>query len=183
MKSVCAWCNTVLADGGASAESRPITHGMCLQCAQEFLADLAEPMRDFLDRLGVPVLVVDSGAVVRNANAQACELLGKDLAGIQDHRPGEVVECIHSSAPGGCGRQLHCQSCTIRKIVLETHATGRSFKRVPAYPDLQTCDGVKRTRVEISSELVNDLVLLRIHEIREAGDEEDAADSHGATLI
>ncbi|MCL4692646.1 MAG: hypothetical protein KJ060_09070 [Candidatus Hydrogenedentes bacterium] len=175
MKSVCAWCNTVLADGDAS-EPRPITHGICLQCAQGFLADLAEPMRDFLDRLGVPVLVIDSGAVVRNANAQACELLGKDLGGIQDHRPGDVVECIHSSEPGGCGRQLHCQSCTIRKIVLETHATGRSFNRVPAYPDLQTRDGIKRSRVEISSELVNDLVLLRIHEICEAGGEEIAAD-------
>lgn len=170
MKCVCAWCNTVLRDGDAHAVSRPVTHGICLRCAQEFLSDTAEPLREFLDRLGVPVLVVDAGPVVRTANAQARELLGKDLPEIEGHRPGVVIDCVHAGKPGGCGHQLHCQSCTIRRLVLETYATGKSFSRVQATPDLQSTNGIATTRIEISTEKAGGVVLLRLHDVREVDD-------------
>lgn len=176
MKSVCAWCKTLLSAGEATDDSRPVTHGICLSCAQKFLADLPQPLRDFLDGLGVPVLVVDGAVIVRTANARACELLDKDVHAVEDRRAGLVVECLHATKPGGCGEQLHCQSCTIRKTVLETYATGRSFHQIPAYPDLQNSDGIRRALIEISTERVGDLVLLRIHEIETGNIRDESTD-------
>ncbi len=167
MKTVCAWCKTVLGDE-CQGDAHPVTHGICLQCAQQFFSEVGEPLREFLDQLGVPVLVVDEDPVVQTANSQARELLGKDLHEIEQHRPGQAIDCIHASNPGGCGRQVHCQSCTIRQLVLETYATGEGFTRVPVFPDLQSGAGIRKTRVEISTEKAGNIVLLRLHEIREA---------------
>ena len=172
MKSVCAWCNADLGGGGEQLpENCPITHGVCLSCAQRFLAELAEPLRGFLDRLGVPVLLIDSSPEVRAANALAREMLGKDIAEIEGHRPGRVIECLHAYEPGGCGNQIHCKSCTIRRAILDTHATGKSLTRLRAFPDILSAnDGAKRLSIEISTEKVGDVVLLRVHEMTEAED-------------
>lgn len=168
-RRVCAWCSEELGGDASGAEDDcPVTHGVCLACAQRMLTDLAEPLRDFLDRLGVPVLLIDSSPEVRAANTLASEILGKDVSEIEGHRPGEVIECLHAHEPGGCGHQVHCKSCTIRKAILDTHETGKSLIRIRAYPDIQSpAEGAKRMSVEISTEKVGDVVLLRVHEVDE----------------
>jgi len=175
MKSICAWCKVVL-NGEAQEDTHPVTHGICLRCAQQLLSDLSKPLQEYLDRLGVPVLVLDNGPVVRTANSQARELLGKELPEIEGRRGGDVIECVHASRPGGCGQQADCQGCTIRRLVLETHATGKSFTRVAAYPERKTSEGVKSSRIEISTEKIGDVVLLRFHDIQEIS-HSDAAES------
>ncbi|MCC6486277.1 MAG: hypothetical protein IT364_02145 [Candidatus Hydrogenedentes bacterium] len=172
LRSVCAWCKVELAGSvDTDEDSCPITHGVCLPCAQRMLADVAEPLRDFLDRLGVPVLLIDSSPEVRAANALAREILGKDVSEIEGRRPGDVIECLHAYEPGGCGHQVHCKSCTIRRAVLDTYESGKSLIRIRALPDIQSPDdGSKRMCIEISTEKVGDVVLLRVHEFCEAGD-------------
>jgi len=117
---------------------------------------------EFLDRLGVPVLLVESEPRVLTGNKPARDLLGKGLGDIEGRRGGEVIECVHSYSPGGCGQDVHCKSCTIRNTVLETFKTGKSFTHVQAFPDIQFEQDIKTMSVEISTEKVADVVLLRI---------------------
>ena len=55
--------------------------------------------------------------------------------------------------------------------VLETFRTGRSFVRVPCFPDLQVGSEKKSMRFEISTEKMGGAVLLRIDDVR---DQEEA---------
>ena len=143
-----------------------VTHGLCGRCAREFMIEeLGEPLNEFLDRLGVPVVVVGPEFVIHTANKQACALIGKDLSEIQHGRPGEVIECANAGEPGGCGEQVHCTACTIRLKVLETFETGKSFEHVPAYPGVCLFEDVKRMSVEISTQKVGEMVFVTIENL------------------
>jgi len=168
MRRECAWCRQSLSpDEQAEEPNRPVTHGICTRCAQLLLARYPESLGSFLDRLPVPVLVIEDAARVFTANAAARFLLGKELPAIEGRRGGDVIECVHAGRPGGCGEQVHCKSCTIRNTVLQTFQTGESFMRVKAYPDIQVGHAVKTFTVEITTEKVGDVVLLQVDEFRE----------------
>jgi len=168
MKRVCAWCKKELGPAASgSDDDQAITHGICTSCSTGMLSALAVPLHEFLDSLGVPVLLMESEPSVLTGNTHARELLGKDLPEIEGRKGGEVIECVHSKKPGGCGKTEHCKSCTIRNTVLETFATGKSFVKVRAYPDIQVGEDVKTMSIEISTEKVGDYVLLRLDDLRE----------------
>jgi len=88
---------------------------------------------------------------------------------VEDRLAGEVVECVYSDFPGGCGRTEHCEACTIRNSLDETVGSGRSLKRVPAYQYIKTPDGIRRKTISISTEKKGSYVLLRIDDIDEGG--------------
>jgi len=169
MRRICAWCQTDLGEIESEANSEnTITHGICPACATRLCSENGEPFMDFLDRLGVPVLLVGPDVNVLTGNKPARDLLGKGLGNIEGRRGGEVIECVHASQPGGCGQTVHCKSCTIRNTVLETFETGKSFEHVQAFPDIQLGEDVKTMSLEISTEKVADVVLLRIDDFGDA---------------
>jgi PAS domain-containing protein len=167
MKVVCAWCRQELAtdDQIAGDPGSEISHGICPSCKDYFLSGKRPTMDQFLDRLTVPVLLVDPQGEILFANKHALELLGKDLGGVRGHRGGDAMECSHARLPGGCGRTEHCKACTIRNSVMETFNTERSLLRVPAYLNRLTDDGTVRIRFLISTQKVDDTVLLRIDQV------------------
>lgn len=167
MKSICAWCKTDLGKIKEDCETAGITHGICEKCMKLLLSENCRPMREFLDTLSIPIIMVEPGTKIRTANKFARELLGKDLSEIEDHLPGDVIECVHSKSPGGCGSDIHCKSCVIRNSVTETFATGKGFRDVPAYPDIETLSKVKSVGFKISTEKFGDFVLLRIDNVNE----------------
>ena len=167
MIRVCAWCQKELENNSAPEVDQPISHGICDACAARVLADPGETLIDFLDRLDAPILAILPDAKVFTANQKAQNLLGKGLEQIQNYRGGEVIECHHAHFGAGCGFEVHCQSCTIRKTVLETFATGQSRIKVPAYPDLQIGAEVKTMSLLISTWKFGNFVLLQIDDLRE----------------
>ncbi len=175
MRSVCAWCGVVLRASGNQADAaEPITHGICRACADALLADLTAPLDSSLERLAAPILVVDSDVTVIGANSQALAALAKPLEEVTGQRGGDVIGCQWSHQPGGCGRQVCCRTCAIRRTVSDTHSTGVARKAVPAYTDVVTPAGPRRLNLLISTEKLGDLVLLRIDELGLA-DEPDPA--------
>jgi len=168
MQHICAWCHADLGEiESASQSATDVSHGICSACADRIRAEMGEPLQEFLDRLEAPILLVESGPRVLTANKRARELLGKELSEIKGHRGGEVIECMYANLPGGCGEQLHCKACTIRNTVLETFETGNSFLHVKAFPDIQVGQDIKTLSLEISTEKVADVVLLRIDDYSE----------------
>ena len=164
MKRICAWCRVNLGNNPSSSDDL-ITHGICDTCAGHLISQMGTPLQKFLDGLGVPVLVVDGEGTVKTANANARETLGKELSAIEGYPGGNVIECVNASLPAGCGNTIHCKACTIRQTVMETYATGKGRSRVPAYPDIHTSSGPRRLSFQISTEKVQDVVLLRLDDI------------------
>jgi PAS domain-containing protein len=166
MKRVCAWCGKNLGTAFSDVHSDAlITHGICDECAFHLRAQVGMPLRDFLDGLGVPVLLLDSDGNVKTANKNVRQFLKKDLALIEGYKGGDVFECRHATLPGGCGKTAHCSGCAIRRTVMDTFRSGKSQQKVRAYLDRETPDGSQPLRLLISSERVQDVVLLRIDEI------------------
>jgi PAS domain-containing protein len=141
---------------------------MCGSCADGLCAGAGTPLRDFLDSLGPPVLLIGPEVRMRDANRAACGALGKELPEISGRCGGEVMNCVHAREPGGCGGTAHCESCVIRKTVLATFATGKACSGVSAFPDLEA-DGIARgMRMRFSTEKVGSCVMLMVHELVEA---------------
>lgn len=168
MKVVCCKCHKEIEQTHSEPSSENIiSHGFCEPCAEQFIyEELGKPLQDFLDSLEAPVLLIEPGPRVRTANRLACDLIGKSIREVQRHKGGEVIECVYSKTPDGCGSDVHCQSCTIRNTVLKTFETGISFDKVKAYPDIYIDEEIKSVCLEISTEKVGEMVLLRIDDLR-----------------
>ena len=164
MKVICAWCHQELKTAPSHTDdSGPkVSHGVCPSCKDYFLSGKRPSLDELLGRLAVPVLVVDSEGAIVLANQHALDVLEKDLDSVQGYKGGDVMECAYARLPGGCGKTEHCKACTIRNNVMETFSTGQGLYRVPAY--LNRWVGNEKIRIEflISTEKVDDTVLLRI---------------------
>ena len=168
MIRICAWCRKPLDDGSDSAAEAAsgITHGICLSCADEICLRLGKPLAIFLETIPAPVVVVDQDMVVKAANKKARKILGKELPRIEGFSGGKIFECIYCKLPGGCGQTTHCNGCTIRRAVAETHASGKALVRIRAYLTCQPGKGSRNKIVFlISTEKVGKLVFLRIDEV------------------
>ena len=155
LRKVCAWCNASLGTTLGDPEA-VVSHGICDHCREYFFgeAKIGETLQGFLDRFEAPILVVDRDNNVLTANRVACELLQKDLDEVRGFPGGEVMECAYARLPGGCGRTVHCDGCTIRNTVTATHGDGVSRHGVEGFQNLTGPEGVQRMRILISTEKV-----------------------------
>ena len=165
MKLVCAWCgNEIPRETGIEEEG--VSHGICEACRDYFFSSQGPPNFDcFLDKLAVPVIVVDDEVKIVAANNIACRQLGKRCSELNGISFGDAIECCYARLPGGCGRTVHCRSCTVRITVLDTFRTGQSHYEVPAYHDLSFYNKVRSISYLISTEKSGDYVYLKIHEV------------------
>ena len=165
IRRICFRCKIelgTLADPAKDEER--ISHGICRRCLEQLMSGKGETLDEYLDTLQVPIFVVNNDARLVTANKHALGLVEKSSNQVTGELGGEVFGCSHATQPGGCGEQVHCQSCTIRNSVEETFKTGTPSVRIPACQDLDTYEGPRKVRFVISTEKYGDVVLLRIDE-------------------
>jgi len=166
MKRICAWCRKELGTVDSQAGSdNVITHSICKSCKDNVLFQMGVELGVFLDSLKLPIVVVNRRGTIVTGNDQAKKLLRKGLPEIEGYKGGEVFECAYARLPEGCGNTMHCSGCAIRRTVMRTHETGRSFLRVPTTLNQNNSEHPKETKLLISTERLADLVLLRIDEM------------------
>lgn len=168
MKRVCGWCKIDLGPSVATINESgefPITHGICGDCTRKVLAFSAKPLRNFLDQFPKPVFLMDVAGRVVTGNSAAFSLLQKTPDLVEGELGGDAFDCNYAELPGGCGKTVHCKSCTIRMSITSTFESGKSAIRVPAYPDLHQLTGEDRIRYFITTERIGETVLLRIDEV------------------
>jgi len=161
MIRICAWCDKVIeiADG-----DNIVTHGICKSCIEYFTLT-PRSLQDLIEEIDKPILIINSEGRAQGANRAAVIAVDKNLEEIKNKLGGEIIECIHSKTPEGCGKTIHCTGCAIRKSVMETLQTGKSMKGIVAYQQTQDKDKkIKTTMFKISTEKVGDSVLLQIDE-------------------
>ncbi len=163
MIRICAWCKANL-DPAQKSQDGPITHGICDACMEMVLAG-PQSMNEFLDSLETPILMVNSNGETMYANRVACDFLGKTNESLNGVLGGDVMQCIHSRAPGGCGGTVHCKSCEVRNSVTHTYETGEACVRVPAHMDIIDSNATMEIRFFVSTEKAGETVLLQIEEI------------------
>ncbi|OGS41738.1 MAG: hypothetical protein A2506_09280 [Elusimicrobia bacterium RIFOXYD12_FULL_66_9] len=163
---VCAWCNASLGlSEGEFNPAYPITHGICAACGRAMArAGDVIKAQEFLDRLAVPVLVVDSSGRELAANRRAREALGKEFPAFDGFNGGVVIDCASSKAAEGCEGTVFCRSRVISRAVAETYASGQPCVAVPAYPDEQGGLEVRTPCLRITTEKAGGCVLLRVEE-------------------
>lgn len=167
MKKICAWCKKDMVSPVDRDEtlSHPITHGICGDCLRRMLSFKATSLRSFLDMFAKPVFLVEDDVRVVSGNSAALSLLNKTHEDFEGKLGGEVFDCKYADLPEGCGKTIHCKSCTIRMIVTDSLRTGKNHIEIPAYPDLHHITGEYQIRFLISTERVGDVVLLKIDEV------------------
>jgi PAS domain-containing protein len=170
MKVICAWCRKEMGETPHQDEDArfEITHGICQACKDYFFSNQERTLDRFLNQLDAPVLMVNPQGEVMLANDQALQFLGKDLQAVSGYKGGDVMECAYARLPGGCGNTRHCVACTIRNSVMETFDTGKSLNQVPAFLNRLDRHAVHRIKFLISTERVDEVVLLRIDEVVDA---------------
>lgn len=166
MKQICAWCQKNIENFDSHSDN-VVSHGICAKCQGELLSKIGFSMTSFLNRLNAPVLFIDENGIVKTANQQARKLLDKDLPEIEGYLGGNVFECANAYLPEGCGNTIHCQACTIRRTIMETHRTGKRQIKIPVFLNKGTPDNFNKVKYLISTEKINHMVLLKIHDMDE----------------
>jgi PAS domain-containing protein len=162
VKLVCSYCRTHLGDKPPLDDER-VTHGMCPECDEHFHRQWSGlKLGEYLDAFDVPVAVVNEERRLVAANQSMADLIGKSQRDVFGLLGGEVMECVYARLEAGCGKVVHCGTCTIRRTVERTMATGESFSRVPAHVDQ---DG-GRTHLVISTQKRDGVVELRIEDVQ-----------------
>lgn len=167
MHKMCSWCHTELPSASEQEEKPSAVLNVCENCLELFRINRST-LREFLNGLGPPVLAVDGNVCILTASDSLCSILGKECPSIEDKLGGTAFECVYARLPEGCGQTVHCKTCTIRNMVTDTFATGKSHRHVPAYADLATPTGPKPMRFLISTERMGGMVLLTVEEMSPA---------------
>lgn len=164
MKLICAWCGTTIERPGCPQTLEPQTsHGLCSACSEALRSqESGASLRQHLDTIPIPVLLIDDSHTVVTMNAKAHDALGKRLDETSVHLFGKVFDCIHSHNPVGCGRTIHCSGCAIRRCVTTTFNTGEPQVSVPATLTVTTPDDISEAVLAVTTVKVGDLVVLRI---------------------
>ena len=168
MKRICAWCNTELKAKEEYASQGDISHGICSPCAIRITAIRPRSAKKLLNILHEPVFVIGSDAVVKAANKRGLEMLvtmlGKKTGDVENVLGGDAFECTYAAREGGCGQTIHCTTCALRNIIMDTLASGKGHKNVPAFQNINTAEGRRLVKFYISTERIGDSILLRIDE-------------------
>ncbi|WP_319578046.1 hypothetical protein [uncultured Methanospirillum sp.] len=160
MKHVCAFCSRLLSPD--HEKDGLVSHGICNPCYNHAKASLGVDLKEYLDMLEEPVVLVDSDMHVLSANTRSKEITGKDVTEIIGLIGGEVFECENANLPEGCGRTVHCSGCVIRNSVSDTYKTGDPVNDQPATLH-QLMNGVSiPIEMLISTRKTGSVVLLQI---------------------
>jgi hypothetical protein len=164
MRYLCMYCAMPL-DGDESAADE-VSHGLCPECYPRFVAGTGSPAQEFLDSLPFPVFVLNTEHLLVSANRYARAMTTMEFDETSPALGGEVFQCAHAVKPGGCGRTVHCKTCTIRNCVIETATTGKAMRHVEAYMDLGDVTGAMHMRFVVTTEKVGETVMLTVEDAR-----------------
>ncbi len=158
MKVVCTYCRSLIREK-APLRDATTTHAICDACFEHYAPQWdGLPLGRYLDRFEAPIMAVDADVKVVAMNRRMAEVLQLDPDEARGVLGGEVFECIWARHPDGCGRSVHCKTCTVRNSVAHTVATGEAVERAPA---TLTQDDTE-IRLLVSTRLHGDLVHLLI---------------------
>ena len=163
MKRICAWCQTSLGEVSSNIHSeQAITHGICDICLNNLFVDRDIDFIPFLNSLSAPVILIDDNNTYLSANSKALDVLAKDHQFLKQKRTGDVFTCENAHLEGGCGHTNRCGGCQMLQLINDTYEGKDSFDHVPVTLFQKHGDVQHKLDLELTTEKVNGLVLMRI---------------------
>lgn len=160
MTQVCKICGKKATDG-CQAAIPAITGELCQPCRRRLSAGADHGA--WLEALAAPVLLLQGQPrQVVAANQRALALFGKELFEVAGHRGGQVFDCLHSFSAAGCGLDSHCEECKIKGAIVDTFATDTPHHAVAATLPLKKGDGIRNYLLQVSTQKIGDLALVRV---------------------
>lgn len=114
------------------------------------------------------ILLNAAGCLVVTANKKACELFGKDLAQIVGQKGGQVFDCLHAAAEGGCDKDPNCTDCMISKAIQETSRLGIPHDDVKATIEVKRDGNIAPYCMQLSTRKIEDFILITIHQFQKS---------------
>ncbi len=166
MSKTCIYCSAAMKD--QERENNFITSGICSECIENIFNQHDDSLISFLDNVEAPILLMQTDPRrVRTANKRACDLFEKELSQIEGRRGGRVFDCIHAFTEAGCGKDGNCEDCKIKNSIVETFINEKSFDGVSTVLDVKKNNLIKSYDLQVSTEKVGDLALIRIDKYEE----------------
>ncbi len=161
MNLLCRLCNQEI-PRLANAPGQTITSGICDSCLAR-ISNASADRGEILEAIDAPVLLMQGNPrQVITANNKALQLFEKELPEVEAHRGGQVFDCVHSFTPAGCGLDANCEHCTIKHAIVDTFVTSTPRRAVAATLQLKKAGGLEYRTLQVSTEKVGDLALVRI---------------------
>ncbi|GAB7026693.1 hypothetical protein JCM15764A_19410 [Geotalea toluenoxydans] len=152
---------------GTVAEKIAVRYGISEKSSQQVPGELS--CREWIKAVDVPLLLMQGNPrQVITANNQALELFGKELHEVEGRRGGQVFDCIYAFTEDGCGKDSHCEGCKIRDGIIDTFTTGKSHNGVSTSLQIQKSDQIIPYLLQVSTEKVGDLALVKIERFENA---------------
>ena len=163
MKRICAWCQTSLGEVKSNLHNdQTITHGICSKCMDKIFSDRNIDFIPFLNSLSTPVVLIDDNNTYLSANSSALKILGSKHQDLNEKRVGDVFLCENAHLEGGCGHTVRCGGCQMLNLINDTYEGKNTFDHVPVTLIEKQGDTRQKLNLELTTEKVNNLVLLRI---------------------
>ena len=87
---------------------------------------------------------------MKNSNEFGAKALNKTIDKIIGQPGGNVLNCVYSFLPEGCGKTEHCSGCAIRTAVMGIHNTGLPIYKYECYQYIKTSSGPVKMMILIS---------------------------------
>ncbi len=141
MHLVCSYCGRYIQEK-QPFDNTKLTHGICLDCyVPTSILTSGFSYDEYLETFDVSVMIVNFHHTILAANQQAQAMLGKPLNILLGMRNGDALDCPYAKLPEGCGKTIHCETCTIRNLLLKTMEWRISLHNEPV--SVETKDGKK----------------------------------------
>jgi uncharacterized metal-binding protein len=125
--------------------------------------------REWIEAIDAPILLMQGNPrQVVTANRRALQLFEKELHEVEGCRGGQVFDCIHAFTEDGCGKDRNCEGCKIRDAIIDTFTTGNPHSGVSTSLEIKRADGTMTYSLQVSTEKVADLALVRIERFDKA---------------
>lgn len=160
MAANCGVCGKAIALNGKAAH-RNITCEICDGCAAQVSGTSGSNV--LLESIDAPVLLMQGNPrQVVTANKKALALFGKKLQEVENHRGGQVFDCVHSFTEAGCGKDVNCEGCKIKDAIVDTFITANPHHGVSTELSIKKANGTKTYVVRVSTEKLGDFALVRV---------------------
>lgn len=161
MKVICSYCRKEMGEKEPFDEDF-ISHGMCLECFDYFKQQMEGlTLERYLDKFETPVMIVDADGRIAASNKMAADMTGRSQREIFGLLGGEAMECSYARLAEGCGKTVHCETCTIRRTVMAAMESREPQVHVPVR--LQQED--KEIKMVISTDKIGELVRIVIEHV------------------
>ena len=132
---VCSYCRKTIEEKEPLGE-KLVSHGICPTCYDYHIPKLLKrDLSRHLDRHLEPVIIVDPDCRIIGINRAMASILGKPKEQLLGLLTGELIGCKYAQLKQGCGKTIHCNTCTIRQTVNTSLSKDTDVLDAPAYLD------------------------------------------------